>query len=478
MNRDRWTGATVTDLYEVTMALAYLSEDLTAAGHLQPVRRALPAERGFLVAAGLADVLDHLDGFAVDETDIAVLAAAANRPEADLAPLRGLRFTGEVRAVPEGSIVFADEPLLEVTAPLPQAQLVETCCSTRSRHQTALASKAARCVLAAGGRPVIDFSLRRTHGIEAGLHAARAGAIVGFAGTSNVAAAAAYGLPAVGHHGALLRPGLPRTRRPPSTRSPGPPPARSPSSSTPTTPHAGVQHGDRRAARATRRTAPSASASTAVTSPRSRGAPGAPRRRRAAPGPDRRQRRARRVRASRTSSRPAPRSTSSPSARRSALRRRAVARHGLQAGRVRRPAGDEAVRGQGDRCRAPSRCSAAPGCADLLALRDEKAPPSGRPLLETVVRDGRRVRPRLSERAAVEAARRRFDDDLADLPAAARLVRRPTPARPTTSAALRELTTQVRNRMCDEATGSSGMPVNALVSDAGQLQSKAKSRLK
>ena len=198
MNRDRWTGATVTDLYEVTMALAYLSEDLTAAATFSLFSRALPAERGFLVAAGLADVLDHLDGFAVDETDIAVLAAAANRPEADLAPLRGLRFTGEVRAVPEGSIVFADEPLLEVTAPLPQAQLLESWVLNQVCHQTTLASKAARCVLAAAGRPVIDFSLRRTHGIEAGLHAARAGAIVGFAGTSNIPAALTYGLPATG----------------------------------------------------------------------------------------------------------------------------------------------------------------------------------------------------------------------------------------------------------------------------------------
>jgi len=114
VNRGPRTGATVTDLYEVTMALAYLREDLTVPATFSLFSRALPAERGFLVVAGLADVLDHLDLFAIDESDIAELAAAANRPEADLAPLSGTRFTGEVRAVPEGSVVFAAEPLLEM----------------------------------------------------------------------------------------------------------------------------------------------------------------------------------------------------------------------------------------------------------------------------------------------------------------------------------------------------------------------------
>jgi nicotinate phosphoribosyltransferase len=112
--------------------------------------------------------------------------------------LLGMRFTGEVWAVPEGRIVFPGEPLLEVTAPLPQAQLVETYLLNQLTYQTAQATKAARCVIAASGKPVVDFGLRRTHGVEAGMRAARAGAIVGFAGTSNVAAAAAYGIPAVG----------------------------------------------------------------------------------------------------------------------------------------------------------------------------------------------------------------------------------------------------------------------------------------
>ncbi|MDW4911085.1 nicotinate phosphoribosyltransferase, partial [Streptomyces sp. ADMS] len=134
----------------------------------------------------------------VDAEDVDAFASALHRPPHDLAPLLGMEFTGRVRAVPEGRIVLAGEPLLEVTAPLPQAQLVETYVLNQVSHQTTIASKAARCVLAAQGHPVVDFSLRRTHGPQAGYQAARLSAVVGFAGTSNVAAAAAEGLPAVG----------------------------------------------------------------------------------------------------------------------------------------------------------------------------------------------------------------------------------------------------------------------------------------
>ena len=191
-------AAIVTDLYEVTMALAYLHEGLTAPATFSLFTRKLPRQRGFLVAAGLADVIDFLERFHVSEEDVAVFASVLDCSVTDLAGLRGLRFTGDVWAVPEGRVVHAGEPLLELTAPLPQAQLVETWVLNQISHQTTLASKAARCVLAARGRPVVDFSLRRAHGIEAGMHAARAGAIVGFAATSNVAAASEYGLPATG----------------------------------------------------------------------------------------------------------------------------------------------------------------------------------------------------------------------------------------------------------------------------------------
>ncbi|MER5497547.1 nicotinate phosphoribosyltransferase [Streptomyces sp. NPDC002561] len=189
---------TSTDLYEVTMALSYLREDMRAPATFSLFVRALPPGRGFLVAAGLEPALDCLSRFRVGRSDTEEFARALRRPAADLEPLRGLSFDGRVRAVPEGRLVLPGEPLLEVTAPLPQAQLVETYLLSLLCHRTAVASKAARCVLAAAGRPLVDFSLRRTHGPEAGMQAARLCALVGFAGTSNVAAACRYGIPAVG----------------------------------------------------------------------------------------------------------------------------------------------------------------------------------------------------------------------------------------------------------------------------------------
>ncbi|MEV7061715.1 nicotinate phosphoribosyltransferase [Streptomyces collinus] len=190
--------AMTTDLYEVTMAMSYLREGMTGPATFSLFVRDLPPERGFLVAAGLESALDYLSGLRVGPEDIDAFASALHRPPRDLQPLLGLEFTGDVRAVPEGRIVLAGEPLLEVTAPLPQAQLVETYVLNQLSHQTAIASKAARCVLAAAGHPVVDFSLRRAHGPQAGFQAARLGAMAGFAGTSNVAAATALGIPAVG----------------------------------------------------------------------------------------------------------------------------------------------------------------------------------------------------------------------------------------------------------------------------------------
>ncbi|MFF9120004.1 nicotinate phosphoribosyltransferase [Streptomyces massasporeus] len=190
--------ATTTDLYEVTMAMSYLREGMTGPATFSLFVRDLPPERGFLVAAGLESALDYLSGLRVGPEDVDAFASALHRPMRDLQPLLGLAFRGDVRAVPEGRIVLAGEPLLEVTAPLPQAQLVETYVLNQLSHQTAIASKAARCVLAAAGHPVVDFSLRRAHGPQAGFQAARLGAMAGFAGTSNVAAATALGIPAVG----------------------------------------------------------------------------------------------------------------------------------------------------------------------------------------------------------------------------------------------------------------------------------------
>jgi len=188
----------VTDLYEATMALAYEREGMTPPATFSLFARRLPPNRGFLVAAGLEQALSYLERLHLDDADVAALAAALGRSVDEVAGLADLPFSGDVWAVPEGRVVFAGEPLLEVTAPLPQAQLVETYLLNQVTYATSQSSKAARCVIAAQGRPVVDFSLRRTHGVEAGMSAARAGAIVGFAGTSNIAAATAYGLPAVG----------------------------------------------------------------------------------------------------------------------------------------------------------------------------------------------------------------------------------------------------------------------------------------
>ncbi|MGW4595395.1 nicotinate phosphoribosyltransferase [Streptomyces sp. NPDC004457] len=192
------SDVTTTDLYEVTMAMSYLREGMRAPATFSLFVRDLPSGRGFLVAAGLESALDFLARYRVERDDIEEFADALHRPARDLEPLLGLSFEGEVRAVPEGRVVFAGEPLLEVTAPFPQAQLVESYLLNQLCHQTVVASKAARCVLAAAGRPVVDFSLRRTHGPWAGLQAARLGALVGFAGTSNVAAATALDIPASG----------------------------------------------------------------------------------------------------------------------------------------------------------------------------------------------------------------------------------------------------------------------------------------
>ncbi|RAJ62382.1 nicotinate phosphoribosyltransferase [Streptomyces sp. Amel2xB2] len=187
-----------TDLYELTMAMSYVREEMTAPATFSLFVRDLPAERGFLVAAGLEPALDYLAGYRIGPDDVDAFAAALGRPARDLVPLLGTAFDGEVRAVPEGTVVFANEPLIEVTAPLPVAQLVETYVLNLLSHQTAVASKAARCVLAGAGRPVMDFGMRRTHGLQAGYDAARVGALVGFGGTSNVEAATALGLPAIG----------------------------------------------------------------------------------------------------------------------------------------------------------------------------------------------------------------------------------------------------------------------------------------
>jgi nicotinate phosphoribosyltransferase len=189
----------LTDLYEFTMAAALVAEGRgDAPATFSLFVRNLPPGRGYLVAAGLHDAVRFLQGWRFDDRAVARLARAAPLDPTFLDWLRGVRFTGRVRAVPEGRVVFAGEPLLEIDAPFAEAQLLETVLLTQLTFATAVATKAARCRDAAGGRTLVDFGLRRAHGGDAGMTAARGAAIVGFAATSNVAAAERYGLPASG----------------------------------------------------------------------------------------------------------------------------------------------------------------------------------------------------------------------------------------------------------------------------------------
>lgn len=428
----------MTDLYEVTMALAYLREGLTAPATFSLFARKLPAERGFLVAAGLADVVAALAGYEVGERDVEAFAAALGRPVAEVAALRGLRFTGDVYAVPEGRVVLPGEPLLEVTAPLPEAQLLETWVLNQISHQTTLASKAARAVLAADGRPVIDFSLRRTHGVEAGMHVARVAAIVGFAGTSNVAGALAYGLPAVGtmahsyveafpsENAAFeafarstsgpvtllvdtydtvggVRRAVPVLRALPGNREIG---IRLDSGDLAVLAHRARRILDTAGLRRARIVASGGLDEFAVADLVAAGAP---------------------VDVFAVGTKVG---TSADAPSLDAAYKlveydgRPVMK--LSPGKLTLPGAKQVFRG--------------PGCADLLALRGEQPPPGTAPLLEPVLLGGRPTAPALPAPEAVAAARARFEADLEELPPRARAIRRPVAPRPDISPELNQLT--------------------------------------
>jgi nicotinate phosphoribosyltransferase len=191
-------AALLTDLYQLTMAAAYFREGVGGTATFSLFVRRLPPERGFLVAAGLEDVLDYLRDYRFSEDALGYLRSLRRFESAFLDHLATLRFTGAVRAMPEGTACFAEEPLLEVAAPLIEAQLVETAIINLCHVQTLLASKAARSVLAAGGRTLAEFGLRRSHGIDAGMKAARAAMLAGFDSTSNVLAGRMHGMPLSG----------------------------------------------------------------------------------------------------------------------------------------------------------------------------------------------------------------------------------------------------------------------------------------
>ena len=187
-----------TDLYELTMGQAYFAQGMHQQATFSLNVRSYPPNRGYLVSAGLEDVLDYLSRLHFNDEAIRYLRSTSVFTEDFLDYLRGLRFTGSVKAIPEGRLFFADEPLLEITAPIIEAQLAETYIINQMNLQTTLATKAARCVWAAQGRGIADFASRRTHGSDAAMKMARASYIAGFASTSNVLAAGHYNIPPAG----------------------------------------------------------------------------------------------------------------------------------------------------------------------------------------------------------------------------------------------------------------------------------------
>jgi nicotinate phosphoribosyltransferase len=192
------TSPLTTDLYELNMVQAYLDRGEDREAVFEFFVRRLPSRRGFLLAAGLEDVLEYLENLRFSAAEIDWLKGTGRFRSNLLDYLSDFRFTGDVHAMPEGTVCFANEPLLRITAPLPQAQLVETRLINILHFQTLIASKAARMVLAAPGKGLSDFGLRTAHGAEAGLFSARASYIAGFTGAANVLAGERYGIPIVG----------------------------------------------------------------------------------------------------------------------------------------------------------------------------------------------------------------------------------------------------------------------------------------
>ena len=189
--------ALFTDLYEVTMLQSYWEHGMSAPATFELFARTVPRGRNYLVACGLDSVLTYLEHLTFNDNALAVLHRQGF-PERFLEWLGTLRFTGDVWAPPEGTPVFGNEPILVIDAPLPEGQIIETYLINQIHIQTLIASKAARVVTAAAGRPVADFGGRRAHGTDAGLLAARASYLAGMVSTSNVAAGDRYGIPVSG----------------------------------------------------------------------------------------------------------------------------------------------------------------------------------------------------------------------------------------------------------------------------------------
>ena len=193
--------ALLVDLYELTMAAGYFERHIECRATFELFVRQLPSERGYLVAAGLDSALGYLENLHFTEEDVRFLRdqpAFRTVSGSFFDYLRHFRFTGDAHAIPEGTLVFGGEPILQLTAPVAEAQIAETYLLSVINFETAVASKAARVVIAAQGRPVWEFGTRRAQGPQAGVRAARAAYVGGCAGTSNVLAGYLYGVPLAG----------------------------------------------------------------------------------------------------------------------------------------------------------------------------------------------------------------------------------------------------------------------------------------
>ena len=192
------TNGLLTDLYQLNMVQAYLDGSEIDTAVFELFVRKLPAQRGFLLAAGLEQALEFLENLHFSPEELDWLSSSRRFGTELLDYLAAFRFGGDVHAMPEGTAFFAGEPILRITAPLPQAQLIEPRLMNYLQFQSMVAAKAARMVLAAPGKLLVDFGLRRAHSGESGLLAARASYIAGFSGTATVSAQKRFGIPIFG----------------------------------------------------------------------------------------------------------------------------------------------------------------------------------------------------------------------------------------------------------------------------------------
>lgn len=188
----------LTDLYQLTMAQSYFEHRRNQEATFSLFIRQYPPHYTYFVAAGLVTVLEYLEQVHFPPSTLAYLRETGRFSEDFLTYLAEWKFRGDVMALPEGCLFFVDEPVVEVTAPIIEAQLVESFMVNAVHMQTLIASKASRCVQAAQGRSLIDFALRRTHGTDAAMKVARASYLAGFASTSNVLAGQVYDIPIAG----------------------------------------------------------------------------------------------------------------------------------------------------------------------------------------------------------------------------------------------------------------------------------------